>query len=141
MLNLVRNFWKDEQGAIISAELVLVMTIVVIGMTVGLSEVAHAVVAELNDVGDSIGSLNQSFGFSGFHGLSSSGWGGGFGGFGGGLGGGFGGGFGGGGFVKAWTPGSAFIDVVDVCDNNQCMLACDLPTPEAMPLGVGGGWW
>jgi Flp pilus assembly pilin Flp len=139
MLNLVRNFWNDEQGAIISAELVLVMTIVVIGMTVGLSEVAHAVVAELNDVGDAIGSLNQSFAFSGFHGLKTAGWGGGFGGgFGGG---GFGGGFGGGGgFVKAWTPGSSFIDFVDSCDNNQCMIACDFPTPEAVPLAYGG-WW
>jgi len=139
MLNLARKFWKDEHGVIISAELVLVMTITVIGMTVGLSEVAHAVVQELNDVGDSIGSLNQSFGFSGFHGSNGFG---GFGGFGGGFGG-FGGGFC---AVKAWTPGSAFIDVIDTCDNNQCMIACDFPTPEAVPVvgpwggGWGGGW-
>jgi len=138
MLNLARKFWNDEQGVLISAELVLVMTIGVIGMTVGLSEVQHAVVAELNDVGDAIGSLNQSFGFSGFHGLKTAGWGGGWG-FGGGFGG-FGGGFGGG-FVKAWTPGSAFVDVVDTCDNNQCMIACDFPTPEAVPLALGTGWW
>jgi hypothetical protein len=138
MLNLARKFWNDEQGVLISAELVLVMTIGVIGMTVGLSEVQHAVVAELNDVGDAIGSLNQSFGFSGFHGLKTAGWGGGWG-FGGGFGG-FGGGFGGG-FVKAWTPGSAFVDVVDTCDNNQCMIACDVPTPEAVPLALGTGWW
>ncbi len=133
MLNLARNFWNNEQGVIISAELVLVMTICVIGMTVGLSEVANAVVQELNDVGDAIGSLNQSFGFTGFHGVN------GFGGFGGGFG---GGGFGGGGFgLKSWTAGSAFIDFVDSCDNNQCMIACDFPTPEAV-VGVGvGGWW
>ena len=133
MLNLAREFWNDEQGVLISAELVLVMTITVIGMTVGLSEVQHAVVAELNDVADAIGSLNQSFAFSGFHGLKTAGWGGGFGG-------GFGGGWGGG-FVKAWTPGSAFVDFVDTCDNNQCMIACDFPTPEAVPLaGAGWGW-
>ena len=126
MLKLIRNFWNDEQGVIISAELVLVMTITVIGMTVGLSEVANAVVQELNDVGDAIGSLNQSFFFTGFHGLRTAG------GFGGGFGGGgFGGGFGG---VKAWTPGSAFVDFVDSCDNNQCMIACDAPIPEAVPL-------
>src|SRR5436190_12148323 len=114
MPNLARSFWNDEQGAIISAELVLVMTIAVIGMTVGLSEVAHAVVQELNDVGDAIGSLNQSFGFTGFHGMK------GVGGWGGGFGGGWGGGWGGGGFgIKAWTPGSAFIDFADSCDNNQ----------------------
>jgi hypothetical protein len=150
MLNLACRFWNDEQGVLITAELVLVMTITVIGMTVGLSEIQHAVVAELNDVGDAIGSLNQSFGFTGFHGLKTAGFGGfgGIGGFGGGGfgGGGFGGfgggfgGFGGGGFVKAWTPGSAFLDVVDTCDNNQCMIACDFPVPEAVPL-VGAGWW
>lgn len=136
MPNLARKFWNDELGAIISGEMVLVMTITVIGMIVGLSEVQHAVVAELNDVGDAIGSLNQSFAFSGFHGLKTAGWGGGFGGFGGGF-----GGWGGGGFVKAWTPGSAFIDIVDTCDNNQCMIACDFPTPEAVPLAGPGGWW
>lgn len=137
-MRLLHEFWNDERGVIISAELVLVMTICVIGMTVGLSEVAHAVVQELNDVGDAIGSLNQSFGFSGFHGMKGFG---GFGGFGGGFGG-FGGGFGGFG-VKAWTPGSAFIDFVDTCDNNQCTLACDFPTPEAVVVGpaVGFGSW
>jgi len=49
-----------NEGVIISAELVLVMTIGVIGLTVGLSEVAHAVVQELNDVGDAIGSLTRA---------------------------------------------------------------------------------
>ncbi|MBI3866525.1 MAG: hypothetical protein HY290_31980 [Planctomycetia bacterium] len=127
MRSLVRNFWCDEKGVIISAELVLVMTICVIGVTVGLSEVAHAVVQELNDVGDAIGSLNQSFGFSGFHGMKGVG----------GWGGGWGGGFGWGGMgVKAWTPGSAFIDFADTCDNNQCTIACDFPTPEAVPVVV-----
>jgi hypothetical protein len=129
MRDLVRRFWNDERGAIISSELVLVMTITVIGMTVGLSEVAHAVVAELNDVGDAIGSLNQSFAFTGFHGLKTTG-------FGAGFAGGYGWGFGG---VKAWTPGSAFVDIVDVCDNNQCTIACDFPVPEAVPLEPV--WW
>src|SRR5258708_26671597 len=107
------------------------MTITVSGMTVGLSEVAKAVVQELNDVGDAVGSVNQSFGFTGFRGLRRNGWGGAFGGWGGGFGGGWGGGFGAG---KAWTAGSAFVDFVDSCDNNQCMIACDFPTPEAIPL-------
>lgn len=124
-----RNFWNDETGFIISAELVLVATLLVIGMVVGLSEVQHAVVQELNDVADAIGALNQSYFFSGFHGFGGGGFGGG----------GFGrGGFGGGGFggfggccVKGWTPGSAFIDVVDVCDFNQCMLACEPAVTES----------
>src|SRR5262245_31375945 len=65
--NMLTKLWNDEAGFIISAELVLVATILVIGCIVGLSEVQHAVVSELNDVGDAIGSINQSFCFSGFN--------------------------------------------------------------------------
>ena len=46
---------------IISAELVLVLTIAVLAMVVGLSEVAVAVNNELNDISNAVGSLNQSF--------------------------------------------------------------------------------
>ena len=95
---MLRNFWNDENGFIVSAELVLIATIAVIGLIVGMVEVQFALVGELNDVSDAIGSLNQSFSFTGFHGFKSAGFGGAFGGFGG---------------VKAWTPGSAFIDVID----------------------------
>jgi hypothetical protein len=137
---MIHQLWHDELGVVVSAELVLVLTIAVIGTTVGLSEVSHAVVQELNDFGDAIGSLNQSYGYSGFHGLIGGGWGGGWG---GGFGGGFGGGWGWGGAgcgVKAWTAGSSFIDFADSCDNNQCAIACDFPTPEAVPLATAGHW-
>jgi Flp pilus assembly pilin Flp len=63
---MLRKFWNDESGFIVSSELVLIATICVIGMIVGLVEVQWAVVGELNDVGDAIGSLNQSFQFAGF---------------------------------------------------------------------------
>ena len=64
---MLRQLFNDEGGAIISAELVLVLTILVIGVIVGLSEVAVAVNTELNDVSNAIGSLDQSFFFTGFH--------------------------------------------------------------------------
>ena len=51
---------RDEAGFIVSAELVLVATLLVIGLIVGLSEVQHALVAELNDVADAIRNVNQS---------------------------------------------------------------------------------
>ncbi|MFO1092326.1 MAG: hypothetical protein U0992_03300 [Planctomycetaceae bacterium] len=124
---MTRRLLADESGFIISAELVLVATILVIGIIVGLSEVQHAVVGELNDVADAIGSVNQSFSYSGF---SKRDWGGG---------GGWGGGWGG---THAWTPGSAFVDFQDACDLNQCMLACNPPVPEAPKFGGyghGGG--
>lgn len=47
---ILTQLLHDETGFIVSAELVLVATILVIGLIVGLSEVQHAVVQELNDV-------------------------------------------------------------------------------------------
>lgn len=114
---LLRQLWKDEGGFIISAELVLVATLLVIGVIVGLSECQHAVVAELNDIGDAIGSLNQSFCFSGFSKRDFC-------------------------HVHAKTYGSVFFDSFDDCDNNQCDLACDRPHPEGPKRnGNWGGNW
>ena len=47
---MLRKLFNDESGVIISAELVLVLTIAVLAMVVGLSEVSVAVSTELNDV-------------------------------------------------------------------------------------------
>jgi hypothetical protein len=103
---MLKTLWNDEAGFIISAELVLVATLLVIGLIVGLSEVQHAVVTELNDVADAIGELNQSYSFSGFHKIDF------------------------GGRVHAVTYGSDFEDQRDDCDNNQCDIACDAPINE-----------
>jgi len=58
---LFTKLMNDEAGFVISAELVIVATVAVLGMIVGLSEVAFNVNNELEDVGSSIGSMNQSF--------------------------------------------------------------------------------
>lgn len=108
-------FLRDEGGFIVSAELVLVATICVIGLVVGLSEVQHAINAELNDVGNAIGKLNQGFFFSGFHKRDF------------------------GGVVHALTFGSFFVDTTDDCDCNQCDIACDAPVHEG-PKGLGNGF-
>jgi Flp pilus assembly pilin Flp len=57
LLRLVR----DEAGFVVSAELVLVATIVVIGMITGLSTVRDQVVTELADVADAVSAVNQSY--------------------------------------------------------------------------------
>jgi hypothetical protein len=57
--------WNDEAGFIVSAELVLVATILVIGMIVGLVSVRNQVVQELVDVGQAIGNLSQSYAYGG----------------------------------------------------------------------------
>ena len=102
---MVRQLLNDEAGFIVSAELVLVATLLVIGLIVGLSEVQHAVVSELNDVADAIGELNQCYSYSGFSKND-------------------------GGTVHAVTYGSDFEDQRDDCDNNQCDIACDAPANE-----------
>ena len=104
-MNLIRTFWADEAGFIISAELVLVATIVVIGLVVGLSELAHSLVTELNDVGTAISCLNQSYAFSGFRSNK-------------------------GGDCGAFSAGSAFADTVDECDR-EVSLVCQRPSGEA----------
>jgi hypothetical protein len=60
--NLINNaLLNDEAGFIVSAELVLISTIAVLGMIVGLSEVALNVNNELEDVGSAFASMQQSY--------------------------------------------------------------------------------
>ena len=100
-MRTLNALYKDEAGFVISAELVLVMTIAVLAMIVGLSEVAVAVNTELNDISNAIGSLNQSYAFTGFKGTDSDG------------------------KQKSFVAGSFFTDKMDDCDNNQsCDLVC-----------------
>lgn len=54
---------NDDAGFIVSAELVLVSTIVVLGMIVGLAEISCSVNEELEDVASAFGSMNQSFSY------------------------------------------------------------------------------
>jgi Flp pilus assembly pilin Flp len=103
---MLRNLWQDDSGAVISAELVLVLTILVIGVIVGLSEVAVAVNTELNDISNAIGALDQSYFYGGFHGRD------------GGI----------GGKRKSSVSGSRFTDDHDDCDrNDSCDLVCGPP--------------
>ena len=61
MLNNLKNLMNDEHGFVVSAELILISTIAVLGLMVGLVEVRQAVVEELEDVASAIGSLNQGY--------------------------------------------------------------------------------
>src|SRR4051812_37762876 len=95
---MLMNLLNDEAGVIISAEIILVLTIGVLAMIIGLSEVAVAVNTELNDVSNAIGALNQSFCFTGFFSSSN-------------------------GKQKASMAGSCFQDQIDDCDTNT---TCDI---------------
>jgi len=85
---MLKRLWNDEAGAIVSAEIVLVATILVIGMVVGLKSVRDAVVTELADIGQAIANIDQSYSYSGIDGHASG------------------------------TAGSFFLDAFDFCDTS-----------------------
>ncbi|MEW4529472.1 hypothetical protein [Maioricimonas sp. JC845] len=65
---LARALLSDERGFVISAELVLVSTILVVGLITGLTCVQSAIVAELKEVGGAFTRLDQSYSFTGMRG-------------------------------------------------------------------------
>jgi len=87
-MKMLHQLWKDEAGFVVSTELVLIATILVIGMVVGLATVRNAVVQELGDVALAVGSINQSYMYTGVAGRADS----------------------------SATAGSQFIDRTDFCD-------------------------
>ena len=86
-MNILNQLKNDEAGFIVSAELILVSTITVLALVVGLAEVSHGVNQELEDVGSSFGSVNQTYSFALSHG------------------------------AKGCMPGSCFDDSQDECDS------------------------
>ena len=64
-MKLATKLLRDDAGFIISAELVLVLTIGVLAMVVGLTAVRDAVTHELNDVSHAIGAVSQSYNYNG----------------------------------------------------------------------------
>ena len=98
---MLKTLWNDESGVILSAEIVLVGTILVLGMIVGLVGLQSAVVQELGDIASAFGNLSQSFETSGFASTK------------------------GGGAFKARTFGAAFTDLPDVCDCDLSIICAD----------------
>jgi hypothetical protein len=80
------KLWNDDAGFVVSTELALIATILVIGLVVGLTSIRDQIVQELADIGGMISQLNQSYSFSAITGHHSS------------------------------TAGSFGVDLVDSCD-------------------------
>lgn len=77
----IRTLWNEEHGAVVSAEIMLVGTLLVIGVIVGLKSVRDSVVTELADTAQAFSMANQSFFFgnawggnNGNHWGGSGGW-------------------------------------------------------------------
>ncbi len=62
----VQALLRDERGFILSAELVLILTLGVLAMVVGVHAVAKSLNGELIDIAQSFGNMNQSFFVHGF---------------------------------------------------------------------------
>jgi Flp pilus assembly pilin Flp len=65
MMNLAKQLLNDEAGFLLSAELILISTVLTLGMVVGLSSVSHAINSELLDVASAFDSVNQSYRYDG----------------------------------------------------------------------------
>jgi Flp pilus assembly pilin Flp len=70
-MHSLRNFWKDEAGSVVSAELVTIGAVVAFGAVTGMQTVSNAVNDELKDVTKAIRSLDQSYSYRGFRGCNS----------------------------------------------------------------------
>lgn len=107
MTRLALALYNDEAGFIVSAELVLVSTILVLGLVVGLSEVSININNELEDVGSAFGAVNQSFAYAGACGH------------------------------KGHVTGSTFCDETDVCDGQFDISCDHAPKGEHGKGGRG----
>ncbi len=96
------SLWNDESGVILSAEIVLIGTILVLGMIVGLVELQCAIVAELSDLSSAFGNLDQSYTVSGLASAKGNG------------------------LWKARTYGASYADRPDTCDcDANLILVCN----------------
>lgn len=100
---MVKNFLNDENGAIVSIELVLIITIAVLALIVGWSEVAVAVNSELDDISNAVGKFEQTYLYSGFGSSKID------------L------------TTKSFYRGSSFLDAPDDCDScsGQSTIVCN----------------
>ena len=92
---MLKNLLNDENGFVVSAELILVSTITVLGLVVGLAEIRQAINEELEDVASAFGSINQSYCYSGLR------------------------------TKKGHTQGSRFFDDGDFCDSQYDIVGTD----------------
>ena len=112
-MNIANRLWRDENGFIVSSELVLLASVILIPMLVGMQTVRDSVVQELGDVGQAIGSVAQTYWYGGVAGHCS------------------------------YVTGSQFFDQPDQCENNwcnnrNCLSVCIACGPESGGVGASG---
>jgi Flp pilus assembly pilin Flp len=108
-MKLFAQLWSDETGFVISSELILIATLLVIGLIAGLSTIRDQVIGELADIADAFSSINNSYQFSGLSGHSGG------------------------------TPGSQFEDLPDFCDEANAPNAFAHCIAVVAPAAEGAG--
>lgn len=112
-MKMTSRLWNEEAGAILSAELMLVASVLVIGVIAGLTSLRDSVVSELADVAQALANINQSYSYSGVSGH------------------------------HVFSGGGVFVDNTDFCDvatlsgaqSAKCVVICSTP---AAPVGTDG---
>jgi len=66
MFALWKKLWKDESGAVITAEAGLLLTLGAAGVVIGLRSAAESVDAEFGEIAEAFRSLDQSYCYEGF---------------------------------------------------------------------------
>ena len=110
---LGRKLWQDDYGTVISAELLCIAVVVLIGLIAGFTSLRDAAIAELSDVAGSVQDVAQHYTFNSIEGHASG------------------------------TAGSSFADATDQCDQpgdpagaaDNCIVFDLGPSSESPILG------
>ena len=108
-MKTMQRLWNEETGAILSAEVMLVASILVIGVVAGLSSLRDSVVTELADLAQALANVNQSYSYGGVLGH------------------------------HVFSGGGVFVDNSDFCDvaslttfqSAKCVVICSTPAAVA----------
>ena len=71
-MKTLQSLWRDEQGFILSTEMTMVASVLVLGLMAGAVTVRDQLVQEMADVSMAISNYNQSYSFSGITACSAS---------------------------------------------------------------------
>ncbi len=109
MLNLLKALRQDEYGVILSAEIVIIGSLLVIGLITGLTCLQQSVNGELKDLAGAIGALDQSYAYSAHRkqGFGDQ--------------------------CCAWTAGSSYINCEQKTDKCTDIIGCTEPCVQGTP--------
>lgn len=68
---ILKQLWQDECGFIVSMELILIASIMIIGIMMGMVSVRDGMVSEMSDVAGALQDITQTYSFRGITGHSA----------------------------------------------------------------------